>query len=118
MYLIGLAEEQSATGRASKYDSYALDKMSIRVSPKVFGARIRCAHLASCCPKVMVDVTAACLPAMHYASRCGCAATDRVEGSEFLSRDEGAHLLHVYWRNEESDHPSQSIGLMDARWVY
>ena len=45
VYLIGLAEEQSATGRASKYDSYALDKMSIRVSPKVFGARIRCAQL-------------------------------------------------------------------------
>ena len=35
-------QEQSAAGRASKYDSYALDKMSIRVSPKVFGARIRC----------------------------------------------------------------------------
>ena len=44
VYLIGLAEAQSATGSASKYDSYALDKMSIRVSPKVFGARIRCAY--------------------------------------------------------------------------
>ncbi len=50
VYLIGLAEEQSAAGRASKYDSYALDKMSIRVSPKVFGARIRCGQLLiTCC---------------------------------------------------------------------
>ena len=45
VYLIGMAEEQDAAGKASKYDSYALDKMSIRVSSKVFGARIRCAHL-------------------------------------------------------------------------
>ena len=56
MYLIGLAEEQSAKGRASKYDSYALDKMSIRVSPKVFGARIRCAQLSTCCFQDTADV--------------------------------------------------------------
>lgn len=42
VYLIGMHQEQSAAGTASKYDSYALDKMSIRASPKVFGARIRC----------------------------------------------------------------------------
>ena len=39
--LIGLPQEQGAAGKASKSDSYAIDKMSIRVSPKVFGARIR-----------------------------------------------------------------------------
>lgn len=41
VYLIGLPQEQSAAGKASKSDSYSLDKMSIRVSSKVFGARIR-----------------------------------------------------------------------------
>ena len=41
MTLIGLPEEQGVPGKASKSDSYAIDKMSIRVSPKVFGARIR-----------------------------------------------------------------------------
>jgi hypothetical protein len=45
VYVFGAAaEEQQAEGKAAKYDSYALDKISIRVSPKVFGTRIRCLH--------------------------------------------------------------------------
>jgi hypothetical protein len=39
------AGEREAAGHAAKYDSYALDKISIRVSPRVFGARIRCGYL-------------------------------------------------------------------------
>ena len=39
------AGEKEAAGHAAKYDSYALDKISIRVSPKVFGSRIRRARM-------------------------------------------------------------------------
>ena len=42
-----MPQEQGAAGRASKSDSYAIDKMSIRVSPKVFGARIRWGRISS-----------------------------------------------------------------------
>lgn len=36
VYIAGAAAgEQQAAGRAAKHDSYALDKISIRVSPKV-----------------------------------------------------------------------------------
>lgn len=43
VYVYGAAaDEQKAQGKASKQDSYALDKISIRVSPKVFGTRIHC----------------------------------------------------------------------------
>ena len=62
-------QEQSAAGTASKYDSYALDKMSIRASPKVFGARIRC--VAVCCRLqgfTMADSMASLVAARHHRS--------------------------------------------------
>ena len=45
MYITAAAAgEKEAAGNTAKHDSYALDKISIRVSPKVFGSRIRCAR--------------------------------------------------------------------------
>ncbi len=77
VYLIGLAEEQSATGRASKYDSYALDKMSIRVSPKVFGARIRCAQLSK--RAASMECFAHVGTTILQLARCySCTSSDRV----------------------------------------
>ena len=43
------AGEKEAAGNTAKHDSYALDKISIRVSPKVFGSRIRCARVMPPC---------------------------------------------------------------------
>ena len=59
MYITAAAAgEKEAAGNTAKHDSYALDKISIRVSPKVFGSRIRCArapHLSCPCWRAGCD---------------------------------------------------------------
>lgn len=77
VYIIGAAaDEQKAEGRAAKHDSYALDKISIRVSPKVFGARIRCLPDDSALASALEDIVAGRVAGGYEGNKPGGAHDD------------------------------------------